>query len=351
MKCYCIRCIIYYYRKVRGGAMKKAVGIIAVLAAALLGAIIVCDATLNKTVTESFFAMNTFVSAEVTGISAKEDCKEIERIVSELDTQTLSRTSEESEIFRINKDGGGEVSGKTAEYFSLLLDVCEKSGGAFDFTLGGVSDLWKFGSNPVIPDEKLLADAVSYSGYKKVILNGNSVSVSDELIVDFGASGKGIALDEIKNHLESSKAKRAVVAVGGSVLLYGNGDFTVGIRNPEGNSGSYIAKLKTDAGCVSTSGSYEQSFEENGRIYHHILDPKTGYPADNEVVSVTIVSDSGLLSDALSTACFVLGVEKGSELADEYGAKAVFITEDKKIIPSDGLTIEITDDEYILENQ
>ncbi len=331
--------------------MKKAVGIITALTVALLGAFIIYDATLNKTVSESFFAMNTLVSAEVTGISAKEDCKEIEKIVSELDTQTLSRTSENSEICRINKNSGGEISGKTAEYFSLLLDVCEKSGGAFDFTLGGVSDLWKFGTNPVIPDEKMIADAVLHSGYKKVSLDGNSVLVSDKLIIDFGASGKGIALDEIKNHLETSKAKRAVVAVGGSVLLYGDGEFTVGIRNPEGNSGSYIAKLKTDARCVSTSGSYEQSFEQDGRIYHHILDPKTGYPSDNEVVSVTIVSESGLLSDALSTACFVLGVEKGSELADEYGAKTVFVTKDKKIIPSDGLKLEITDDEYVLENR
>ena len=328
--------------------MKKAVGIITALAVALLGAFIVYDATLNKTVDKSFFAMNTLVSAEVTGISAEEDCKEIEKIVSELDGSVLSRTSENSEIYRINKNRGGEISGKTAEYFSLLFDVCEKSGGAFDFTLGGVSDLWKFGSNPVIPEKELLADAVSHSGYEKVSLDGNSVSVSDELIIDFGASGKGIALDEIKNHLESSKAKRAVAAVGGSVLFYGDGEFTVGIRNPEGNSGSYIAKLKTESCCVSTSGSYEQSFEQDGRIYHHILDPKTGYPSDNEVVSVTIVSESGLLSDALSTACFVLGVEKGFELAEEFGAKAVFITKDKRIIPSDGLEIEITDNGYIL---
>lgn len=330
--------------------MKKAAAVIVAIVLAALAAFVVYDATLNKTVSESFFAMNTLVSAEVTGISAKEDCTEIEKIVSLLDTETLSRTAEGSEIFRLNKNGGGEIGEKTAEYFSLLTDVCEKSGGAFDFTLGGVSDLWKFGSNPEIPNENALADALLHSGYKKVFLDGNTVSVSDSLVIDFGAAGKGIALDEIKNHLEASKAKRAVVAVGGSVLLYGEGDFTVGIRNPEGNSGSYLAKLKTDACCVSTSGSYEQSFEENGRIYHHILDPKTGYPADNEVLSVTIVSDSGLLSDALSTACFVLGVEKGFELAEEYGARAVFVTKDKKIIARNNIEdiIEITNEDYTL---
>lgn len=330
--------------------MKKAVGVVAALVVAVMATFVVYDATVNKTVSESFFAMNTLVSAEVTGMTAKDDCREIERIVSELDTETLSRTAENSAVYMLNKNGGGEIDKKTAEYFSLLLDVCEKSGGAFDFTLGGVSDLWNFGSNPVIPDESALADALSRSGYKKVILSENGISFSDSLIIDFGAAGKGIALDEIRNHLETSEAKRAVVAVGGSVLLYGDGKFTVGIRNPEGNSGSYLAKLKTNACCVSTSGSYEQSFEENGRIYHHILDPKTGYPVDNEVVSVTIISDSGLLSDALSTACFVLGVEKGFELAAEYGAQAIFVTKDKEIVARNISKdiIEITNEEYTL---
>lgn len=331
--------------------MKKAVGIVAVLAAAVMAAFVIYDATLNKTVSESFFAMNTLVSAEVTGITAEEDCGAIEKFVSELDTETLSRTAENSVVYRLNKNGGGEIDEKTAGYFSMLLDVCEKSGGAFDFTLGGVSDLWNFGSNPEIPDEAALADALSLSGYKKVNLSENKISLSDSFVLDFGAAGKGIALDEIKNHLESSRANRAVVAVGGSVLLYGEGDFTVGIRNPDGNSGSYLAKLTVTEGCVSTSGSYEQSFEENGRIYHHILDPKTGYPVDNEVVSVTIISDSGLLSDALSTACFVLGVEKGFELAEEYGAQAVFVTKDNEIIARSGTEIEITENGYRLVNE
>ena len=325
---------------------KTAVAIVIIIAVALIG-FLASDGIFGKETTADFFSMNTYSSVKLKGFESDKAAEEIKEYTEMLDREILSRTSGNSVVSLLNENGGGNAE-KISDYLSILLDVCEKSEGAFDFTLGGVSDLWKFGSNPVIPDEKMLADAVSHSGYEKVSLDGNSVSVSDELIIDFGASGKGIALDEIKNHFESSKTKRAVVAVGGSVLLYGDGEFTVGIRNPEGNSGSYIAKLKTDARCVSTSGSYEQSFEKNGRIYHHIIDPKTGYPSENEVVSVTIVSESGLLSDALSTACFVLGVEKGFGLADEYGAKAVFITKDKKIIPSDGLELEITDNGYTL---
>ena len=132
-------------------------------------------------------------------------------------------------------------------------------------------------------------------------------------------------------------------------LLYGEGDFTVGIRDPKGNSSSIIS-IKTESTCVSTSGSYEQQFEANGKNYHHILDPETGYPVDNGLLSVTIVSDSGILSDALSTACFVLGYEKGKALAETYGCGIIFVTEDKKVYAENGAEnyIEITDNEYTL---
>ena len=332
--------------------MKKAVVIISALVVALLGALIVYDATLNKTVSESFFAMNTLVSAEVTGISAKEDCEEIENIVSELDIRTLSRTSENSEIFRINKNGGGEISGKTAEYFSLLLDVCEKSGGAFDFTIGALSDLWSFGKNPKIPDSRDISAALTVSGYEKLSLEGNRVTKPDGMLIDFGATGKGIALDEIRTSLENSDAKSAVISVGGSVLLYGKEKVTVGIRDPYGNAGRSIASVELSNTCVSTSGSYERCFEVNGKNYHHILDPETGYPVDNGLISVTVISESGVVTDALSTACFVLSIENGMKLAEEYGCEAIFITADKKICTTEKVSseIRITDSDYTFMN-
>ena len=225
----------------------------------------------------------------------------------------------------------------------------QKSEGAFDFTLGGVSDLWNFGSEPVLPDETAITETLLHAGYEKMMFDGSQLVYGDKsAVIDFGATGKGIALDEIKSLLSEYKIKEAVVSIGGSVLLMGDKEFTVGIRNPEGNSGSYIAKLHIPEGCVSTSGSYEQQFEADGRIYHHILDPETGYPVDNGLLSVTIISDSGILSDALSTACFVLGYEEGKALAEEYGCGIVFVTTDKKIYAENGADkyLEITDNSY-----
>lgn len=333
-------------------AMKKAAVAVAVILVAALAVFIFYDGVLNKTSDADFFSMNTYVSAKVTGYESDLCAAEIQKIVENLDTEILSRTSPDSLVYGFNKNGGGELDLQTAAYFSLLLDVCEKSGGAFDFTLGAVSDLWNFGSNPKIPDEKALSDALSHSGYEKISLSGSTLTMQDKAaVLDFGASGKGIALDSIKAYLETRDIKNAVVSVGGSSLLFGDKEFTVGIRNPEGNAGSYIAKLHIGEGCVSSSGSYEQFFEENGKIYHHILNPETGYPVDNGLVGVTIVSESGLLSDALSTACFVLGIEKGSALAAEYGCTAIFVTEDKKIyVEGDADIVEVTDNTYSYGN-
>ncbi len=309
--------------------MKKITAVIAVLLAASLAIIIAIDAFKTKPMTSSFFAMNTFVSAEVEGKNAEKCLEEIKGAVENLDYNILSRTAKSSAIYKLNENGEATLSKETAEYFSVLADISKQSGGAFDFTLGAISDLWDFGGSPRVPDKNKLAETVSHSGFEKVAVeNDTAILLDRKSVVDFGASGKGIALDSIKDCLDSHEAERAVVSVGGSVLLYGKGDFTVGIRNPRGESASTIATLSLGEGCVSTSGSYERCFEENGKNYHHILNPETGYPVNNGLLSVTVISESGLLSDALSTACFVLGIEEGKKLAEHYGAKVIFITED-----------------------
>ncbi len=333
--------------------MKKLAAAVAVIVAIALSVLVFFDGVIYKTEESDFFAMNTYSHAKVSGYESEICIAEIEKIVRNLDENILSRTAENSLVYNLNKNGSGEVDLQTAVYFSMLLDVCEKSGGAFDFTLGGVSDLWSFGSNPKKPTDDEIKSALSHSGYEKITLSGGKLTMQDkEAIIDFGASGKGIALDAVKAYLETAEAKNAVVSVGGSTLLYGDKNFTVGIRNPEGNSGSYIATLDLKNKCVSSSGSYEQQFIENGKTYHHILNPETGYPADNGLLSVTVVSDSGLLSDALSTACFVLGIEKGSLLAAEYGCTAIFITAEKNVyVEGNSDILKITDTEYTLENE
>lgn len=167
--------------------------------------------------------------------------------------------------------------------------------------------------------------------------------------------GKGIACDRIKDLLdedmiaqrEDTGTQGAIVSVGGSILVYGkkpDGEkWTVAIQDPRGPDGEYMGVLSLDdTTVVSTSGDYEKYFMENGKRYHHILDPHTGYPAESGLISVTVVCENGLLSDGLSTACFVLGKERGLKLLEEYGAEGVIIDKDKKVTVTDGLQKQLT---------
>ncbi len=331
--------------------MKKAGIAVAVVAAIALAAFLIYDGVFNKTSSTDFFAMDTVISAEVIGADSEECINEIKSAVTSLDTDILSRHSDASVVAVLNRNLGGDVDPEFREYLGVMLDICRKSGGKFDFTLGAVSDLWSFTSDPTVPEAEILNAALASSGYENVNVSGNTVSYGNEnLIIDFGAAGKGIALDEIKAVLDGKKVKEATVTVGGSVLIYGNEEKTVGIRDPYSNAGDHIAKITVAGVCISTSGSYERRFEENGTEYHHILDPDTGCPVRNNLVSVTIICESGILSDCLSTACFVLGLDEGMKLAEEYGCEAIFVTDSNEIYATGGIygKTEITDSAYTL---
>lgn len=319
--------------------MKKILIALAVVAAAAAAAIFFAS---SNEVKREFFAMDTFVSAKVKGFAAEDTADGISSLVRELDSKQLSRYTSGSEISRINSEAETVLSDEMRDYITELLEVGKMSGGKFDIALGAVSDLWSFSDSPRVPSSDELTEALSHSGSDKLSLSGNTLTRADGCIVDLGSAGKGIALDKVKSYLSDKKISSAVVSVGGSVLLYGKGSFNVGVRDPWGEAGRSVMTVKLGAGCVSTSGSYERCFEQGGKRYHHILDPDTGLPVENGLVSVTVISDSGLLSDALSTACFVLGAEGGAKLAAKYGCEAIFITEDKKVICTDGIKPNVT---------
>lgn len=319
--------------------MKKILIALAVVAAVAAAAIFFAS---SNEVKREFFAMDTFVSAKVKGFAAKDAAGGISTLVRELDSKQLSRYTSGSEISRINSEAEAVLSDEMRDYITELLEVGKMSGGKFDIALGAVSDLWSFNDSPRAPSTDELTEALSHSGSDKLSLSGNTLTRADGCIIDLGSAGKGIALDKVKSYLSDKKISSAVVSVGGSVLLYGKGSFNVGVRDPWGEAGRSVMTVKLGAGCVSTSGSYERCFEQGGKRYHHILDPDTGLPVENGLVSVTVISDSGLLSDALSTACFVLGAEGGAKLAAKYGCEAIFITEDKKVICTDGIKPNVT---------
>jgi thiamine biosynthesis lipoprotein len=264
----------------------------------------------------------------------------------------INRFDPASEIAQANAMPPGEwmqVSDSLAAALEKLAEIQKESGGALDLTLGKLSDLWDFnGGDPKVPsagDIKELLNAKR--GFN---INGLRLDIEDGGELDFGAVGKGLACDCIAENIGSwdLNIRRAVISVGGSIFLYGNGEFSVGIRKPGGGASEIFAALNMRQGFLSTSGRYERFFEEGGKRYHHILDPKTGYPVQNGLTSVTVIAGSGLLSDALSTACFVLGYEKSKPLLEKYNAKAVFADEEMlvRLYPSEaweGIDFDLTD--------
>lgn len=273
-------------------------------------------------------------------------------IMLELEQEELSWRIEGSEVAHINAAAGSgaytPVSDRLYKELEILMKLSEDSGGAFDITIRPVAALWNIdawaaGENQftTIPTHEQITFALTHTGYENLSLTNGSVILPKDMALDLGAAGKGIACDRIAAYLKEQAVYGAVVSVGGSVVTIGKKPdgtpWQIGIIDPRDTS-SFIGILYLEGeNFVSTSGDYERYVEVDGVRYHHILNPATGYPADSGVRSVTILCDSGILSDALSTACFVLGVEEGMALAESYGAQALFVDMEGNISMTDGM--------------
>lgn len=333
----------------------KAFKIIAVsLCAAIIFSIIAYDFHLGSSGEEkTFFVMGTVAKAKINGRNSAEVEEQIEDSIAGIEKACLSWRVEESDVWRINQAAGKDVSvsRESAEWISRALDICESSNGAFDITIGELTKLWNIGSEGAsAPKEEKINEVLKSVGYQRTLVNATSVMCGEGQSIDLGSIGKGIACDIAYNILEESNIKNAVISIGGSVLVYGSKSALIGIIDPFNTSGT-VGTLKLKGKCVSTSGDYERYFEQDGEVYHHILNPSTGYPTDNYLKSVTVICDSGLDSDALSTACYVMGYQKSKELLNKYKAQAVFIFKDKTIALTKGLeaSFDLTNSDYVVE--
>lgn len=277
---------------------------------------------------------------------------EVRNIILELEQEELSWRIEGSEVAQMNAAAGSgtytPVSDRLYKELKILIKLSEDSDGAFDITIRPVAALWNIdawaaGENQpdIIPTREQITLALSHTGYENLSLTDSSIMLPKDMALDLGAAGKGIACDRIAAYLKEQAVYGAVVSVGGSVVTIGKKPdgtpWQIGIVDPRDTS-SFIGILYLEGeNFVSTSGDYERYVEVDGVRYHHILNPATGYPADSGVRSVTILCDSGILSDALSTACFVLGVEEGMALAESYGAQALFVDMEGNISMTDGM--------------
>ena len=260
--------------------------------------------------------------------------------------QLFSAQKEGSDIWNVNHAKGKPVTvdSDTADLLQKALYYARLSGGRFDPTLGGVSSLWNFnGQTPgPVPAASDISSALTHVGYQNIELSGNTVTLKDpDTQIDLGAIAKGYIADQMKSYLQKQGVKSAIINLGGNVLLVGSKpdheSFTVGIQKPFADNSTYITTVSASDLSIVSSGTYERYFEQDGKKYHHILDPSTGYPVENHLLGVTILSKRSVDGDGLSTTCFVLGLDEGMKLIESLpDTEAVFITDDDQLHYSSG---------------
>ena len=265
-----------------------------------------------------------------------------------------SRTLESSELYALNhgdapilsQSAGAitySISDELADIIQSALYYSKLTGGAFDLTVAPITSLWNFQSEkPVLPDPVKLDHALTLVDYRKVQLSGNEITFAKPGIgIDLGAIAKGYIADRLKSYLTENDVHSAIINLGGNILCVGEKGnqepFVVGIQKPYAERNETAAVMKINDLSVVSSGVYERYFDLDGKIYHHILNPHTGYPYDNGLISVTILSERSVDGDGLSTSCFALGLEEGLALIERIpNTYAVFITSDYVLHYSDG---------------
>ncbi len=258
----------------------------------------------------------------------------------------FSATIEGSDIWNINHGGGRSVivSEDTMHLLQSALYYSELSEGKVDLTVLPLSRLWNFGSegSPQVPDDDAIQEALSHIDYHAVRLDGNTVTLTDPYAsIDLGFIAKGYIADRLKEYLTEQHVESACISLGGNLITIGSKPdktpYHIGIQKPFADEGETVTTVSVTDCSVVSSGIYERYFYENDKLYHHLLNTKTGYPEDNQIAGVTILAPSSLEADALSTTCYFLGLDEGMQLVKSLDdVEALFITKDGTLLHSDG---------------
>ena len=290
----------------------------------------------EKKASSTEFAMNTVMSITAYGEKANEAIsaafREIKRIENLLNCHIDS-----SEVSLINKNAHlspVEVSHETAYVLSKALQMSKKTNGAFDISVKPLVELWNVNAqNPKVPTDKEIDDALLNVGYQNIILNGRLVSFKKEGVqIDLGGAAKGYCADRAVEVLKAHGIKNAILDLGGNIYALGKNEqgknWRIGLQDPGSERGGHFSIEELSDRTAVTSGSYERYFEKDGKVYHHILNPKTGYPSDSGLISVTVISKNSFEADMLSTAIFVMGAEEFKKIAKEFDFEK-YVTVDK----------------------
>lgn len=338
--------------------------IIAILMVVFISLSLTACGNNNQQYTRTDFMMDTVMQVTAYGKNAKKAVDESMEKLKEIDNR-MSSQKNGSDVEKINKNAGKKYVKVNPETFYVIktaLKYGKISGGNFDITIAPLANLWGIGTNHArVPSESQIKEVMKYINYRDVLLNAKDYEVKlkkQGMAIDLGGIAKGYAADEIENIMKKNGIKHALINLGGSsVYMYGSkpdgSNWNIGIQDPFGDKGKYFAIVSGKDMLIDTSGNYERYFIQNGKRYHHILNPFTGYPAESGVVSTTIVSTNikSIDADALSTITFILGVEKGMKLIESMpGVDAIFVTPDYKVYATSGLKgkLKITDSRFKL---
>ena len=276
--------------------------------------------------TEEFFLFDTVNTITAPTLDAdamaavKDACLRYEKL--------FSRFDEQSQIYRINNAHGEpvHVDPELAQFIKTALTYCETSGGLFDITMGSVTRLWNF-KNGTVPAENDVRAALAHVNWQGVRVTGSTVQLADsETCLELGGIAKGYIADGVLDVLARHGVEHAIVNLGGNVAVMGGrpdgAPWQVGLRQPVASHGipvtASFAAMGVTSGSVVTSGVYERAFTSDGRAYHHIIDPRTGFPAESDVVSATVVSRTSLEGDGYSTSLILMGVEGALQFAAQH---------------------------------
>ncbi len=316
------------------------------------------DAGSQEPVSATAIKLNTAVTVTIYDSQDRELLTECMNLCDKYE-KIFSRTASDSELYQLNHreltpvagtEDTFQISDPLAELIRKGLYYSELSEGAFDIAIEPLTSLWDFtAEDPQVPEDRLIQKALTKCDYHNVSVSDNNEVIlkTEDTAIELGAIAKGYIADRLKDYLISQGVKSAIINLGGNVLCIGgkpnDSSFKIGIQKPFADRSETIAVMDIKDKSVVSSGVYERCFEQDGTLYHHLLNPRTGYPYDNGLIAVTIISDESVDGDALSTTCFALGLEDGMKLAESLdNVQAFFVTSDYEIHYTKDFQKEIT---------
>ncbi|MBX4259248.1 FAD:protein FMN transferase [Clostridium estertheticum] len=342
--------------------MKKLHKISCLLLLLIIPTFLISCETNDEPVEKETYMMGTIMNFKIYGKNAETATALVLKRISNIESK-MSVNIKTSEISKLNAKAGISGQKLSEDTYSVIeksVQYSKLTGGALDATIEPIVGLWGIGTDKErLPSKTEISDKLKLVNYKDIVLDKKNSTVKlkrTNQAIDLGAIAKGYTADEVKKVLLNNKISSAIINLGGNVYAIGknpNGkDWNVGIQNPLSTRGEYLGTISVTDKSIVTSGNYERFFIKDGIRYHHIFDPKTGYPAKQSLISTTIVSDKSIDGDALSTSTYIMGLDKGLKLVESIkGVEAIFVTKDKKVYVTPGLkdNFKLTSKEFTYE--